>query len=169
MKEHIFEIVLATYSIILPLVIGYGLKQIKRVRKERENARQVLTETKNYVQSSVDTLSEKFDDLKNDLAEERMMSSRYRIIRFSDEIFMGEAHSQDHFDQIFVDIDIYENYCRTHPKFINNKGKRAIKNIHDEYDRCVRTHSFLDNNIILVNQEDNCIEENMEKDCKVAN
>lgn len=162
MKEHLFSIALATYSIIVPMLITYGLSQIKRVRKERAKAAEVLAETKAYVTESVDKLSQKFDELKEDLAEERAMCSRYRIIRFSDEIFMGELHSQDHFDQIFVDIDIYESYCDTHPKFINNKGRRAVKNIHTEYDRCIREHAFLDNNVILL-EEDTDAKEIMEK------
>lgn len=164
MKEYLFSIALATYSIILPMLITYGLSQIKRARKERANAAEVLAETKTYVAESVDKLSKKFDDLKEDLSEERAMCSRYRIIRFSDEIFMGELHSQDHFDQIFVDIDIYESYCSTHPKFVNNKGRRAVKNIHNEYDRCMREHAFLDNNIILP-EEENDAKEIMEKSC----
>lgn len=44
-----------------------------------------------------------------------MVQARIRILRFSDELRHNvnniDYFSKDHFDQVMIDIDIYEAYC----------------------------------------------------------
>ena len=70
-------------------------------------------------------------------------SARYRILRFNDEILHDVRHTEEHFDQIIDDIDIYEKYCGTHPRFPNGKAVHSIANIRKTYDKCSENHSFL--------------------------
>lgn len=70
-------------------------------------------------------------------------NARYRIIRFNDEVRHDVKHTEEHFDQIIDDIDIYENYCRNHPKFQNGKAVHSVANIKKIYDKCSDEHSFL--------------------------
>jgi hypothetical protein len=70
-------------------------------------------------------------------------NARYRIIRFDDEVRHKTRHTEEHFNQILGDIDSYENYCKSHPNFPNNKARLAIRNIKDTYTKCKRENSFL--------------------------
>ena len=56
---------------------------------------------------------------------------------------MNEEHSKEHFDEILKDIDKYENYCKEHKDYENNKAVLAIKTIKDEYAYCLKKHKFL--------------------------
>ena len=65
---------------------------------------------------------------------ERINQIRQRIIRFSDEIMYDTGHSQEHY---------YEQYCKTHPDFVNNKAAMAIDTIKEAYQYCIDNHDFL--------------------------
>lgn len=70
-------------------------------------------------------------------------NARYRIIRFNDEIRHNVRHTEEHFNQIIDDIDTYEKYCRTHPKFSNGKGVHSVANVKKIYEKCSDENSFL--------------------------
>lgn len=70
-------------------------------------------------------------------------NARYRILRFNDEILCGKYHTEEHFNQILSDIDMYEKYCKEHPKYPNSKAVLAIGNIRRVYRKCTDEHSFL--------------------------
>ena len=70
-------------------------------------------------------------------------NARYRIIRFNDEIRHNVRHTEEHFNQIIDDIDTYEKYCRTHPKFPNGKGAHSVANVKKIYEKCSDENSFL--------------------------
>lgn len=70
-------------------------------------------------------------------------NARYRIIRFNDEIRHNVRHTEEHFNQIIDDIDTYEKYCRTHPKFPNGKGVHSVANVKKIYEKCSDENSFL--------------------------
>ena len=74
---------------------------------------------------------------------ERVRQARQRILRFNDEILFDKRHSKEHFDEILSDIDIYEDYCRTHEDYENNKAILAIATIREVYKDCLKTHDFL--------------------------
>ena len=82
-------------------------------------------------------------DVMDKIDESNAMQSRYRIIRFDDEIRHDAKHTEEHFDQILDDIDIYERYCNEHPKFSNNKAVHAIKNIERVYESCRLNNTFI--------------------------
>jgi hypothetical protein len=70
-------------------------------------------------------------------------NARYRIIRFDDEVRHKTRHTEEHFNQIIDDIDMYEAYCTKHPDYENNKARLAIGNIKDTYTKCKKDNSFL--------------------------
>jgi hypothetical protein len=57
-------------------------------------------------------LSDKVSGVDNELKEDKAMSARYRIIRFEDEIRHDVLHTKEHYDQIIIDIDTYEKFCK---------------------------------------------------------
>ena len=56
-------------------------------------------------------------EVKKEVGESSAVTSRYRILRFDDEILHDIKHSKEHFDQILLDIDVYEKFCDEHPYF----------------------------------------------------
>ncbi len=91
----------------------------------------------------IDALTEKISNVQTEVNENAAMSSRYRILRFDDEIRHGILHTKEHYDQIMVDIDIYEAFCKRNPNFRNNLAHKAISNIKRMYDVHNDDNSFL--------------------------
>ena len=82
-------------------------------------------------------------EVKREVGESSAVTSRYRILRFDDEILHNVKHSKEHFDQILLDIDVYENFCKQHEDFKNNLAVMAINHIKQVYEKCSRENSFL--------------------------
>lgn len=93
--------------------------------------------------TQIDKLSQKVSNIQNEVNENSAMSSRYRILRFDDEIRHEVVHTKEHYDQIIVDIDIYEQFCKRNPEFRNNLAHMAIANIKKMYDKHNADNSFL--------------------------
>lgn len=91
----------------------------------------------------IDELSGKVSNIQTEVNENAAMSSRYRILRFDDEIRHKVIHTKEHYDQIIVDIDIYEAFCKRNPDFRNNLAHKAIENIKKMYDVHNNDNSFL--------------------------
>lgn len=91
----------------------------------------------------IDALAEQITNVQTEVNENAAMSSRYRILRFDDEIRHGQLHTKEHYDQIMVDIDIYEAFCKRNPNFRNNLAHKAISNIKRMYDVHNDDNSFL--------------------------
>lgn len=82
-------------------------------------------------------------EVKREVGESSAVTSRYRILRFDDEILHDIKHTKEHFDQILLDIDVYEKFCDSHPDFKNNLAVMAIKHIKTVYQKCSTDNSFL--------------------------
>lgn len=100
--------------------------------------------------SKVDSINKDLKSMQQDitaLKEEDLktaaLNSRYRIIRFADEIYHGQNHSHEHYKQILYDITIYEGYCDQHPDFPNQIAVSAIKQIKNKYEDHIINHDFL--------------------------
>lgn len=91
----------------------------------------------------IDKLSQKIDDVENEISEDKAMTARYRIIRFDDEIRHKVLHTKEHYDQIIIDIDTYEKFCKENPWFRNNQAHLAISNIKKRYEEHNADNSFL--------------------------
>ena len=68
---------------------------------------------------------------------------RVRILRFNDELCRGTQFSENHFEDILEDIDVYERFCDTHPDYHNGKGAIAMAHIKTEYEKHMVNHDFL--------------------------
>lgn len=77
------------------------------------------------------------DDERN--ADDR----RTRILRFNNELYRDIPHTKEDFVDILADIDVYEEYCRDHPDYKNNRAVHAIANIGRVYDERLQKHDFL--------------------------
>jgi hypothetical protein len=89
------------------------------------------------------TMKSEIDTIRDENREIHAKDCRVRILRFSDEIYLGQNHSQEHFKQILGDITHYENYCDHHPEFENQIAVAAIAQIEDTYNARLRKRDFL--------------------------
>ena len=69
--------------------------------------------------------------------------ARRRILIFADEIRRGELHSEEFFNQVLEDISFYENYCRGHPDYQNDKARDSTAMIREAYHSCRRSNNFI--------------------------
>jgi hypothetical protein len=81
--------------------------------------------------------------IKRNTEEHEAKSARVRILRFGDEILHDVKHSQEHFNQVLLDITEYEEYCSKHPEFRNNVTGITTKRIMEMYERCLKDNNFL--------------------------
>lgn len=88
--------------------------------------------------------------VKADLADHKAKSAerdatqcRSRILRFGDEILHNVPHSKEHYEQILIDIDSYEEYCDEHQDYKNNVAVATIKHIKKMYQKHLERDSFL--------------------------
>lgn len=68
---------------------------------------------------------------------------RTQILRFNDELIDDRKHTKEHFIEVLTIIDDYEDYCRDHPDYKNNRCTHAVANISRVYDERLQKHDFL--------------------------
>ena len=88
-------------------------------------------------------LIEKVDKLVKNFEQSKALSSRAHILRFNDELLQNQRHSKEYFDQILEDIDDYNNYCKAHEEFKNERVVMSIENIRRCYRQCMEDRDFL--------------------------
>lgn len=59
---------------------------------------------------------------------------RTYILRFNMELRRGMQHTDEDFNEILYNIKCYEQYCKDHPEYQNNRAVHAIKHIENAYD-----------------------------------
>ena len=101
------------------------MKEIKDIKAEQEETRKKL-------------------DAHIEEGEERKADNyRSRVLRFNNELVRGLGHTEVDYDEILGVIWKYNEYCKTHPKYKNNKMPHAIKNVERMYDEMLQTNGFL--------------------------
>lgn len=101
------------------------MKEIKDIKAEQEETRKKL-------------------DAHIEEGEERKADNyRSRVLRFNNELVRGLGHTEEDYDEILGVIWKYNGYCKTHPKYKNNKMPHAIKNVERMYDEMLQTNGFL--------------------------
>ena len=89
----------------------------------------------------VKDLSDKIDALEKKVDENDAIRIRKDILKFGDEVRVGHIeHSKESFDQVLDDITSYEQYCKDHPKFENNRTVLTTKVIKDTYHKLYVEH-----------------------------
>lgn len=101
------------------------MKEMKDIKTEQEETRKKL-------------------DAHIEESEERKANNyRSQVLRFNNELVRGLGHTEEDYDEILEVIWKYNEYCKTHPKYKNNKMPHAIKNVERMYDKMLRTNGFL--------------------------
>lgn len=134
------------------VVLLLSLVQISKIQINPWSwlARNVGRAINGEVIEQVKGLDEKMKQLETNLdnvrkADERrdIEQRRVRILRFGEELLRNIRHTKEHFDQILIDITVYESYCGKHPEFENDVTTETISHIKNVYQQCWKEHSFL--------------------------
>lgn len=88
-------------------------------------------------------LRRQVESLGAELRRQQAESCQARIIRFGDELLHDALHSKEHFDQILLDISVYEQYCDANPQMANGVAALTIARIKQVYGDCLRERNFL--------------------------
>ena len=98
-----------------------------------------LDDVKGEVKETQKTLDEhiRMDDERN------ADSHRQRILAFNNELLRDIPHTEEDFIEVLGEIDFYEDYCKTHPEYKNNRAIHAIAHISRVYDERLEKHDFL--------------------------
>ena len=113
-------IVAGIFSLIL------ANKNAKKARKDEDN--QVMMKLEAHIQED---------------AAAKADESRSRILRFGDEVRRGVLHTEEHWIDILLDVDRYEDYCETHPTYENNRATASIKYLKGVFDGRLEKNDFL--------------------------
>lgn len=111
---------------------GIGKAFNASVLKEIEDVKKECTETKEVLDEHI-----RIDDERNADAH------RQRILAFNNELLRDIPHTEEDFIEILAEIDFYEKYCETHPKYKNNRASHAVAHIGRVYDERLEKHDFL--------------------------
>ena len=104
---------------------GEVLESVEDVKRAQRDTRKALDK---HIQS---------DDERN------ADTLRMRVLHFNNELLRGDRHTQEDFIEILAVIDAYEQYCKNHPNYRNNRASHAIANIGRVYDERLKLRDFL--------------------------
>lgn len=105
-------------------------------RYEKEDRRDSVQAELAGVKAALKSLEERIE-------QSDAVSSRTHILRFDDELLSKVKHSKEYFRQILEDIDVYEEYCGSHPDFKNGYTVAAVEHIRTVYNQCLEENSFI--------------------------
>lgn len=131
--------VLVAVVTIIPTIISNRKKTQDSLQAMRDEISADISATKQEVTDVRDTLSRHILDDE----ETNAKLTRYRILRFYDEVCEGRKHSESHYEDVLDDIDFYEGYCAAHKEFKNNRGTAAMDHIKTTYARIKAKGGFL--------------------------
>ena len=103
--------------------------------------RDVMDQMKS-LNEKVDRVSKRQDEQDADRDLQRTKDARRRILRTADEISNGIEHSEEYFNDMWEDVDLYERYVKKHPGFVNGKAKEAIALCTETYHEVKKKNKF---------------------------
>lgn len=95
------------------------------------------------VKEDLEGIHKELDASKQKEDEREANNARNRILRFDDELRRKIDHSEEFFNQILEDIDLYRSYCEAHETYPNRKADSAIQNIEQVYQQCKKENKFI--------------------------
>ena len=128
------------FSILLSLITGGAFLAFLQFLITRHDEKKDKNST---VTRALEALDQRMTAIEGQLALERAITARVRILRCSDEIRRGVLHSKEYLDQTLEDINTYNMYCKENEDFKNRKAALAIENIERVYENCLQQNDFL--------------------------
>lgn len=129
-------------SIITSILAKPGAAIIKAVSLPAVKAGKKMSSAN---KARLDEICQALSDFKSsfDESEEAEEEGEPVILQFNNELLRDIPHTQEDFNEILAEIDSYENYCREHEDYKNNRAIHAIAHIGKIYDERLEKHDFL--------------------------
>ena len=140
--NSIIDLLLSGGGILLLIMTIIQITPIK-INPWSSIARSIGRAVNKEIIEKVDELNRKVTVLERKEDERNATLCRTHILRFGDEILHGVPHSKEHYDNILVDVNTYEEYCDTHPDYRNNIAIATIKHIKRKYEEHLEKNDFL--------------------------
>jgi len=124
------------------LILGAGLIQISPIKldpfswvmKKIGNALNAdLVKSLKETDKAIKDIANRLQDHIDENQKEQIDECRRRILNFNEKILTGTPVSKERYDSILDDIDMYEQYCKDHPKYPNSKAVLSIQNLKQDY------------------------------------
>ncbi len=111
---------------------AFGRAINAEVLKELAEMKKTQKETREKLEAHVEMDDERMADVH-----------RTRILHFNNELLRDIEHTKEEFIEALADIDEYEQYCKDHPRYKNNRAVHATANIKRVYDERLEKRDFL--------------------------
>lgn len=143
--DKLISILTACVPILVALVgiIPTIVSNRKKTQGSIEDMKSEISAEINATKKEVENVRQNFDSHIDEYEANKAKQSRYRILRFYDEVCGGVRHSESHWEDILDDIDFYESYCDAHKEFKNNRGHAAMDHLKETYKRVKAKGMFL--------------------------
>lgn len=123
-------------SLVVPIVLAiFGSSGFWSYLQSKKDKSKAILDSIDKVNTEVKIIKTDLTKLKADIDETEAKNARNRIVRFADDIRIGKQASKDYYDHILKDCDLYEDYCKDHPKFENNIAVISMKKIKEHYEQ----------------------------------
>lgn len=125
-------------------LLGMILKRRWETKDKQEDVTGALEALGKKIDKVQSSIMEELEKDRADNEEYRIKMCRQRILQFNDELYRGVKHTRESFDNVIEEgIDVYEDYCKSHPTFPNFKAEAAIENIKETYKKRLKNQDFL--------------------------
>ncbi len=142
MPEWLLKGIEITYSVLLPLVVGYIIKLMKQIKADKKETHVQLTNSIKDLEKKFDNLEKKFDIHVEESTERDVRLRRSAILDFANSCMNHRKHTQEEFNYIIQECDSYETYCEK-KNIKNGVATAAIGEIKRIYTKCLREDTFL--------------------------
>lgn len=109
----------------------------KREQKRKQEMRD------EHILKKLDEIENKLNRHIADDERNRVEEGRTRFLRFCDECRRGVLHTEEHWNDIIKDIDVYKEYCMRHVDYQNERAVRTIDYLIEKYDEHIKNNTFL--------------------------
>lgn len=109
----------------------------KREQKRKQEMRD------EQILKKLDEIENKLNRHIEDDERNRVEEGRTRFLRFCDECRRGVLHTEEHWNDIIKDIDVYKEYCMRHADYKNERAVRTIDYLIEKYDEHIKNNTFL--------------------------
>ena len=124
--------------------LGMILKRRWETKDKKEDVAGAIADLGKKIDNVQSSIMAELEKDRADNEEYRIKMCRQRILQFNDEIYRGVLHTRESFDNVIEEgIDVYEDYCKSHPTFPNFKAEAAIENIKETYKKRLKNQDFL--------------------------
>ena len=138
-----WEAIERTLHTIMPLLggaMGAGVLSFIQFLIQRRDGRE---DKLDGIRKAVEKTNSRIDGLEASQKQKDAEDARRQVLLFADEIRREIAHSEESFNQVLDDIHTYENYCRIHEEYQNNKAMGSIQLVIDTYYQCKKSNNFI--------------------------